>query len=74
MSKLAQLRKSWDFEGSVPRCSTCVHFKHSHIKLTTNSNTVRVNHHCKLGGFTITANSICKNWMGKDGARLEEAK
>jgi len=72
MSKLSILRRSWDYEGNVPRCSICSHFKASHIRLTTNSQTKVTNHHCLLGGFTIHPNGVCKNWAGKDGSALEQ--
>jgi hypothetical protein len=71
MSKLGQLKKKWDYEASVPRCGICVHFKQSHIRLTTNSQTVRTNQHCSLGGFTVTRNGVCKCWTGVDGSKLE---
>lgn len=74
MCNLSILRRSWDYEGNVPRCSICVHFKASHIRLTTNSQTKVTNHHCKLGGFTIAPNGLCKNWFGKDGSTLDQKK
>lgn len=73
MSHLGQLKKKWDYETNVPRCSTCTHFKQSMIVLTTDSLTKRVNHHCGLGGFTINQNAVCKNWQDKTtGDTLEE--
>ena len=73
MSKLSQTKKLWGYVGSVPRCSTCKHFKESQIKLTTNSQTVRTNHHCQLGGFTVAPNGVCKVWAGNTGKKLEPA-
>jgi hypothetical protein len=73
MSKLGILKKQWDYEPNVPCCSECVHFRQAFIKLTTNSNTKRINQHCHLGGFTVSRNGVCKNWTGKDGSKLEAA-
>lgn len=71
MSKLGQLKKAWEYESSVPRCAICTHFRESHIRLTTNSQTVRTNHHCALGGFTVSRNGVCRRWTGTDGSTLE---
>lgn len=62
------------YEGSVPRCATCKHFKPSRIILTTDSKTTRLNHHCGLGGFGITPNGCCDVWRGADGSVLDEDK
>lgn len=70
MSKLAQLKKLWDYEPNVPRCSICQHFKASHIRLTTNSQSIRTNHHCRLGGFTCSPNGLCKFWSLNAGGKF----
>lgn len=64
-------KQEQNYQGSVPRCSLCVHFKEARIVLTTNSNTVRVNSLCMLGGFNVTPNGCCDVWKGKDGSVLE---
>lgn len=71
MSKLGQLKKLVNYEGNVPRCSTCKVYRASQVMLSTNSQTFRKNHHCGLHGFTITPNAICDHWHGADGTVLE---
>ncbi|MDH1472913.1 hypothetical protein N5F13_00260 [Comamonas thiooxydans] len=74
MSKLGQLKKRVGFEGDVPRCMNCKHYRQAQIRLSTNSNTFRKNQHCGLHYFGITPNSICNNWSGKDGSALDEPR
>lgn len=71
MSKLGKLKKKWDYDPSTPRCSECINFRETYIRLTTNSQTKRVNHHCDLGGFTVGRNGLCNNWTSRDGTKLE---
>ena len=71
MSKLGQLKKKVNDEGSVPRCSTCKAYRPSQVLLSTDSQTFRKNHHCGVHGFTITPNAICDGWHGTDGSTLE---
>ncbi|UNV89419.1 MULTISPECIES: hypothetical protein [unclassified Comamonas] len=74
MSKLGQLKKRVGFEGDVPRCMNCKHYRQAQIRLSTNSNTFRKNQHCGLHYFGITPNSICNDWRGKDGSVLDEPR
>lgn len=74
MSKLGQVKKNVEYEGSVPRCFNCVNYKEASIRLSTNSNTFRKNQHCKRFFFTISPNGICKHWNGVDGSTLEDGK
>jgi len=71
MSKVGQLRKLWDYEPNVPRCITCISFRETHVRLTEDSQTKRVNRHCAKGGFTVSQNGICKYWADKAGNKLE---
>ncbi len=71
MSKLGQLKKKVGYEGNVPRCATCQHFRASSIRLGTDSTTFRKNHHCGLHHFTITPNAICNTWVDANGSTLE---
>lgn len=64
MSKLGNLKAAFEYRGNVNRCANCTHFKQQSIRLSTNSETYRKNHHCGLGWFTITPNGVCKNWKG----------
>ena len=72
MSKLGQLKKKVGFEGNVPRCANCRHYREAKVLLSTNSNTYRKNQHCALHNFTITANSLCDTWHGTDGGSLTD--
>lgn len=72
MSFLGRIRREFGYQGSTPVCRTCTNFKESRVVLTKNSNTVRLNHHCNLGGFNISPNGCCDRWAGKDGSKLKE--
>ena len=74
MSKLGQIKHNVSYEGNVPRCANCKHFREAKICLSTNSKTYRKNHHCGLYYFTITPNGICDKWNGTDGATLGKSK
>lgn len=65
MSKLDQAKSVAGYRGNVNRCATCKHFKEQSIKLSTNSQTYRKNHHCGVGWFTVTPNGVCNNWTVK---------
>jgi hypothetical protein len=71
MSRLSQLKVSWNYETNVPRCETCQHMQTARIVLTRDSLTKRVNHLCKLGGFTVTRYACCDKWQGKDGSTVD---
>lgn len=73
MSKLAKLRKAWNYETNVPRCENCASFQKPYVYVTTDSNTKRSHAVCKLGWFTVQPNAICDRWSGSDGTRLEAA-
>ena len=70
MSKLGALKKTVGYEGNVPRCAICKHYREAKIRLGTNSQTYRKNQHCKRYYFTVTPNAICNDWNGKDGSVL----
>lgn len=71
MSKLGQLKKKWEYEPSVPRCGECISFRETFVRLTTNSQTKRINQHCSRGGFTVSRNGICNFWTSKSGEKLD---
>lgn len=71
MSKLGILKKSWEYENSVPRCALCRHYVATFYRMTTNSQAKVYNHHCHLGGFTVRPNGICNKWQSSDGTILE---
>ncbi len=63
MSTMSQLKKKVGYETNVRRCKNCIDFKKSMIVLIKNSNTKRLNHHCKKHGFSIAENSVCDTWQ-----------
>lgn len=71
MSRLSQLKISWNHETNVPRCGTCKNMQTAMIVLTRDSKTKRVNHFCKLAGFTTATFSCCDKWTGKDGSTFD---
>lgn len=71
MSRLAAVKVSWHYESNVPRCETCQHMRTARIVLTRDSLTKRVNHLCKLAGFTVARFACCDKWTGKDGSTVD---
>jgi hypothetical protein len=66
MSKLGILKKACGYRGNVNRCGTCEYFREQSIRLSTDSQTYRKNHHCSIAGFTVTPNGICQNWKKRN--------
>lgn len=61
-----------NYENQAPRCYFCRHFKRPFIKVTTNSQTVRINPGCKLLRCYVNENGLCDKWVSrKDGSTLE---
>lgn len=65
MSALSQLRKKWNYETNVPRCSTCVEFVPARVYLKRDSIPVGAKPLCKKGHFHVAPNSCCDNWHTK---------
>lgn len=66
MSKLGQLRKRVNYETDVPRCASCLHYRHSMVYLR--DSLPRVSQIlCVLHQFNVRPNAICDKWTGKDG-------
>ena len=70
-SRFVKIKNKFHFEKNVPRCETCINFQESKIMMTTYSRTVRLNHHCKVHGFSITKTALCDAWQSEKGEVLE---
>lgn len=70
MSALKALRKKVAYEGDVPRCSTCRHFKPGRTVLI-NSLPRPLHPMCKLHGFKVAAHGVCDTWIDRAGSTLE---
>jgi hypothetical protein len=62
------------WEGSTPRCRTCIHCRNEKTMLnrqTTRLPVVIIPPVCRRGKFVTRPEAVCDFWAGKDGTTLE---
>lgn len=69
MSHLAKRRRKVAWEGDVPRCQTCVHFRKAAFFLR-NSLPVKTPPICGAENFVTAPMAICNKWQDAKGATL----
>lgn len=56
---VTKIKKGIQFERSVPRCQTCIHYPHHSAPL------------CDINNIYVKAFSLCNLWEDKKGYSLE---
>lgn len=70
MTYLAKLKRDWNYEGNVPRCDICTHYRPAKLYLIDSLPRLS-DPTCNHGGFACRPNAVCDKWVGKDGTKLE---